>query len=180
MIEVEVKIEVKDFSEIEELLRRENFDKVGDWIFEDNYVFDYEDLKLKNEGKLLRVRKAGNEIIITYKRKIEDSIVKYKVREEKEVQVDDFNSIIEIFEGIGFKVFFRYQKYRKIYSKDNYHICLDRTPVGNFIEIEGDENFIKFYASKLGFKEDNFLKRTYYEIFLERRREGENFMIFNK
>ncbi len=180
MMEIEVKIEVKDFSPFEKILSKEIFDEIRDWVFEDNLVFDVEDLKLKKEGKLLRLRKTGENIILTFKNKVEKKYSEYKVREEIEIKVSDFENTIKILKGLGYKVFFRYQKFRKIYSRSSNHVCLDKTPIGNFIEIEGDENFILKMAEKLGFTKKAFLKETYYELFLKKRKNGESFMLFDK
>ncbi len=179
MMEIEVKIEVKDFSPFEKILSKEIFDEIRDWVFEDNLVFDMEDLKLKKEGKLLRVRKTGENVVLTFKNKVEKKSSKYKVREEIEIKVSDFENTIKILEGLGYKVFFRYQKFRKVYSYSSNHVCFDKTPIGNFIEIEGDESFILKIAKKLGFAKKDFLKDTYYDLFLKNRKNEEFFMLFD-
>ncbi len=179
MREIEVKIKVEDFEEIEKTLNGFKWDLVSDWIFEDNLVFDYDNLSLKKSGKLLRLRGEGERFILTFKSKVRKKDGLFKEREETEVIVDDFKRMRLILENMGMKVFFRYQKYRKTYSLSFNHICLDKTPIGNFIEIEGSKEFIETYAKRLGFSPSDFINKSYYDLFSESEFSGTNeFMIF--
>ena len=179
MREIEVKIKVEDFEEIEETLKGFKWDLVSEWIFEDNLVFDYDNLLLKKSGKLLRLRQEGEKFILTFKSKVREKDGLFKEREEIEVIVDDFKRMRIILESIGMKLFFRYQKYRKTYSLSSCHICLDKTPIGNFIEIEGSKEFIETYAKRLGFSSSDFINKSYYDLFSESELSRTNkFMIF--
>ena len=179
MREIEVKIKVEDFSEIEDILNTYKWDFVGDWVFEDNLVFDFNDLLLKKSGKLLRLRKEDDRFILTFKKKVKEKDGLFKEREEIEVSVDDYEKMRTILEGVGMELFFRYQKYRKTYTLSENHICLDKTPIGNFIEIEGSEAFIEAYAKKLGFSSSDFINKSYYDLFSKSELAKTNkFMIF--
>jgi len=182
MIETEVKIKVEDFNDIEKTLQKFEWGSVKDFVFEDNFIFDFDELDLKKEGKLLRLRVVGDKVILTFKNKINKENSIFKEREEIEVQIGDYNKMKKILLGIGLRVFFRYQKFRKIYSLGENHICLDKTPVGNFIEIEGNKSFIMEFAKNLGFSETDFINKTYYELFMksELKEKRENLVFKDK
>ena len=68
---------------------------------------------------------------------------------------------------------FEYSKIREVYTlsvdEDEAEICLDETPVGTFVEIEGPENTIEALASQLGWTPDSFIRRNYVEMYLEQQ-----------
>ena len=49
-----------------------------------------------------------------------------------------------------------------------HQVCLDQTPVGCFIEIEGSAEGIKYLAAHFGWTE--FITKSYVDLYLERRR----------
>ncbi len=161
MKEIEVKIKVDDFDEIEKKL---NDCKHSKWVFEDNFIYDRNG-ELKREEKLLRIRIEDNKrFLLTLKNKKVDS-KNYKIREEYEVEVKG-DKIFKILENLGYSVFFRYQKKRKKIECKEGKIFLDKTPIGNFIEIEAQsEELIDFLAKKLGFTKNDYIKDTYYSLF---------------
>ena len=48
-------------------------------------------------------------------------------------------SLLAILSQLGFRVWFRYEKYREEFVKDDVILAVDETPVGTFVEIEGSE-----------------------------------------
>ncbi len=176
MTEIEVKIKVDDFKKIEMELLKLNISKIIDWEFEDNIVFDFPELNLKNNGKLFRLRKTEDNNILTLKTPSESNDKRFKIREEYEVEVSDFRIMKKIIEHLGLKKFFRYQKYRKTYIIKNNHICFDKTPIGNFIEIEGDKQTILEIAKHIGKTEADFITSSYFVLFRESNKSGD--MVF--
>ncbi len=160
--EIEVKIRVDDFSEVESKLSGCNF---SSWMFEDNYIFDKEK-ELKKSGKLLRVRFIDGKVFLTYKEKI-GYTSKFKSRNEIELEVSG-KEIVDLLKGLGYRVFFRYQKRRKDIICGNVKVSFDDTPIGKFIEIEADdEKKLDDFIKKLGFENRELIKKTYYELFRE-------------
>ena len=50
---------------------------------------------------------------------------------------------------LGFRVWFRYEKYREEFAHEDVTIAIDETPVGTFVEIEGSEQGIDHMAAAL-------------------------------
>jgi len=176
--EIEIKIKVSDFDNIEEKIKKIKIKQITGWILEDNFVFDHKDQSFKKENKLFRLRKFGDKIILTLKTPAKNKEKFLKIRNEYEVVVSDFKQIKKIIKLLGFKKFFRYQKYRKIFKIDNNTICFDKTPIGNYIEIEGEKEFIFKTAKLLNKGKNDFILDTYLNLFRAKDKNGD--MVFEK
>ena len=151
--------------------------------FEDNWVFKLPDGNLR-KGQYLRVRYRGDgngsgarrEGVLTYKGKSrrtgESAKGKNKgkkVREEIETIVGQPNKMVKILKRLGLKRSFRYQKYRSVHQAtldDGKSVLamFDETPIGNFLELEGDADTIERVASLLGFTHSDYLASSYVEM----------------
>jgi adenylate cyclase class 2 len=130
-------------------------------------VFDTGDLRLRNEGQLLRLRRFGTAVILTFKGiPIEG---RHKEREEIEITVSDAGSMSLILERLGLRPVFRYEKFRTEYSRPGQEgvITVDETPIGNFIELEGPPAWIDDTAARLGFHEGEYIKRSYGSLYIQ-------------
>jgi len=91
-----------------------------------------------------------------------------KVREELETGVERPEVLAEIFERLGLRRVFRYQKYRTIYRLEaNGKAALamhDETPFGEFLEIEGEADHVTGIARALGFEPADFVRESYIGI----------------
>jgi len=140
--------------------------------FEDNLVFDRPDRSLKQNGMVLRLRARDDKRILTLKSPVPGVHV-YKVREEHETEVGDIDVMHEVFTRLGFELAWRYQKHRTQYSLGDLAICLDETPIGCYVELEGPPDQIDRTAAELGFGIDDYLRNSYRELYaLEARRRG--------
>jgi adenylate cyclase class 2 len=90
-----------------------------------------------------------------------------KVREELETAIDNGELFLRILFKAGWKVWFRYQKYREEFQKDGVVIALDETPVGTFVELEGNESTITRLASTLGRTTDDYIIASYRQLYIE-------------
>lgn len=117
----------------------------GPRALETNLVFDDEGHSLKQSDRLLRLRN-GREL--TVKLPLEDDA--YKSRQE--INLDVAEGDIESFlAGLGFKVEWRYEKWREGWDLDGMWVTLDELPfVGAVVEIEGDRQQIEAVADRLG------------------------------
>jgi adenylate cyclase class IV len=73
--------------------------------------------------------------------------------------------MIRILEEVGFKIGIEYSKYRTVFEGDGFNISLDETEAGNYLEVEGpSEEEIIALGKKLGYSEQDFVRRTYAEL----------------
>jgi predicted adenylyl cyclase CyaB len=169
MEEIEIKFAVKDTKSVTEKLRKMGFRVAVGRHREKNYLFDDAAGTLQKTGKLLRVRMTPSSQTITYKGPI-SAASKLKHREEIECRIEDADVLIQILEKSGFRVRTEYSKYRTVFEKDSFNISLDETEAGNYLEVEGpsDEEITKL-GEKLGYSENDFVRRTYAELIGEKR-----------
>ncbi|HSD48476.1 MAG TPA: class IV adenylate cyclase, partial [Actinomycetota bacterium] len=143
---------------------------VRERTFEDNIVYDDDHGHLVRDGKLLRLRRWGDESTLTYKAKVAGEH-RHKVREEHETVVDRPDAVERMLAGLGFRPVYRYQKFRTMYGLPELHACLDETPLGCFVELEGSPEAIDQAAERLGFCRDRYVLETYRELQERQARE---------
>ena len=73
-------------------------------------------------------------------------------------------------EVTGHWVVTRYEKYRAEWRLDGHVLCFDRTPLGCFVEIEGDDS--PTVARRLGFDPSSAEPRSYLGIWADYKREN--------
>jgi adenylate cyclase class 2 len=173
-LEVEVKLACDDLDRI----RNAGFELklVRPRHFEDNWLLDTEDKRLLTSGAALRVRFVEGAGLVTYKGICEEtSASPLKVREEIETETGDPEQMVRLFERLGFSPSFRYQKYRTVYTinvdGDEIEVVFDETPMGNFIEIEGDDKRVLMVLEAARFSTLDIIRDSYPEIQAARCRE---------
>ena len=178
-LEIEIKIKVDDLKKIRRKIIKLGFRTIAPYSFEHNILFDTKDERLKKNKLLLRLRKIEDKYIVTFKHPPEQSpdASHYKIREEKEIEVSDYENIKSIFTGLGFKVFFIYEKYREIFDNGNVKIMMDHTPIGDYIEIEGDAEGIDKTAAQLGYSKSDYITDNYMTLYKRKHKTG--FMQFD-
>ena len=137
--------------------------------FEDNWLLDLADRSLFRQGAALRVRSVNGIGTVTYKGVVKETHEsRLKVREEIETAVDEPERLIQLFERLGYQRSFRYQKYRTTYrgtlEGSEMKVVLDETPIGNFIEIEGDEISVLKALDAAGFSASDIIRDSYPEL----------------
>ena len=166
-IEIKIKIESTGIKDFRENIFENNFRLISPRYLEQNIVFDTPDKKMKTNNFLLRLRKKGDKNTVTFKRPVKKSLSSayYKIREEIEVEVLDFENMRKIFTGLGYEPVFIYEKYREVFQKGDVRLMLDETPIGNFIEIEGMEKEIDRTAQELGYSKSDYIIDNYRSLF---------------
>ena len=169
--EVEIKLKIASAPAARRILRKAGFHVRKPRTFEDNLILDTADLTLRQAGKLLRLRAAGNEALVTYKGPSAPG--KYKSREELEVSVSDAPRTALVLERLGFYRVFRYQKYRTEYARPRERgvVTLDETPAGCYLEIEGAPGWIDRTARRLGFSTRDYITASYAGLYFEQRKQ---------
>jgi adenylate cyclase class 2 len=165
--ETEIKLPVESPKTARRILRAAGFRVSKRRVFESNMVFDTPELTLRNSGQLLRLRQAGSVRTLTYKGPVTPS--KHKSREELELVIPDGRLMGAIFERLGFRPVFRYDKYRTEYNQDRSQgvAVLDETPVGIYLELEGPPAWIDRTARKLNFSERDYIVKSYAALYLD-------------
>lgn len=105
----------------------------------------------------------------------------HKVRDEIEAQATDTANLVKIFEGLGMRGWFRYEKYRTTYKLPatkswarDLLIEVDETPIGTFVELEGPPAAIDRAAAELGYSKRDYILTNYLALYAEDcRRKGE-------
>jgi len=172
-LESEVKLACDDLDRV----RRAGFELhvIEPRHFEDNWLLDSSDQTLLRQGEALRVRSAKGKGWITYKGAVRENASPVKVREEIEVETTAPDRAVALFERLGFHRSFRYQKYRTVYRTAvdgrDLHVVLDETPMGSFIEIEGDEAAVVRVLEAAGFSSGDVVRQSYPELQASRCRE---------
>jgi predicted adenylyl cyclase CyaB len=148
--------------------------------FEDNRLLDFPDRRLGSNQCLLRIRSAEGRHFLTFKGPPRPEGI-FKTREELETTLEDGDVLFQVFERIGMRIAFRYQKYRREFAWGEVHIAVDETPIGNYAEFEGSEAGIREVAKKIGIGEAQFLRSSYYSLYVEYCRakgKAPEFMVF--
>jgi adenylate cyclase class 2 len=177
-VEIKLKLAEGDESRLVPLALEMGFRKVEDDVFENNVVFDTPDRELKKRKMLLRLRQKDECTILTMKRPPGRDLDSddYKIREEIEVDVSDFENARTIITALGYEVFFIYQKYRTVFRKDTdqgpVELMMDRTPIGHYLEIEGPASQIDSIAGRLGFSKGDYITANYYKLFRKEHKTG--------
>ena len=134
---------------------------------QEDSLLDTEDESLRRRRCVLRIRVECGKSRITFKGPVQPSIM--KVRDELETVVGDGVLLVQVFEELGFHVWFRYQKYREEFSHDDVTVAIDETPVGVFVELEGSEHGITATAQALGVRPADYVRDSYRGLFLQLR-----------
>jgi predicted adenylyl cyclase CyaB len=134
--------------------------------FEDNYLLDFPDGRLRSNQCLVRIRYAEGQSIITYKGPPRAEGI-FKTREELETRLENGVIAYRILEQLGLCLWFRYQKYRQEFQLDEVVVSVDETPAGNYAEFEGSEERIETLARKMGIDRSQFIRSSYYALFME-------------
>jgi adenylate cyclase class 2 len=166
--EIEVKFPLRDRHELLRRLHDIGGQRLYPETFEDNIVLDRRG-ELRTKGSLLRVRKFGKYSIATYKgpMSIEGGV---KSRDEVQTGVESFELAIQLFDSLGFKPVFRYQKFREVWRVRDAEVVIDRTPIGEYFEIEGPIDLIRTLAAELGMEMDQAIRQTYADLYRQARR----------
>lgn len=164
MEEIEIKFAVKETEPVTDKLWKLGFRIVADRHREKNYLFDDASGNLRRAGRVLRVRHTPLSQTVTFKGPVL-ATSKMKHREEIECRIESAETMIRILEEVGFKIGIEYSKYRTVFEGDGFNIALDETEAGNYLEVEGpSEKEITELGKKLGYSEQDFVRRTYAEL----------------
>jgi adenylate cyclase class 2 len=204
--ETEVKLAIRDGKALARALKRlgaKPANPKAPRMHEMNLIFDTPDGGLAKHGQLLRIRtetpasvkkggrsRVAGRTLLTFKSPPEELAIgdvgnrgdgRYKVREEIETELLDGGTVQRIFEGLGLRGWFRYEKYRTTYVLPGRQgwakgllIEVDETPIGTFVELEGEAGAIDRAAKELGYTTRDYVLKNYLVLYVEEcKRKGE-------
>jgi adenylate cyclase class 2 len=139
---------------------------------EDNVLFDFAGGPLRARGHILRLRTTPEGAVLTFKGpyRLEGGL---KSREEIEASSAEGEGLRVILGRLGLVPTFRYQKYREAFSWNGQEIVVDETPIGVYIEIEGEAEGIHAAAVALGFGPGDYITDSYAALFRAARGVGD-------
>ncbi|MFZ0477622.1 MAG: class IV adenylate cyclase [Terriglobales bacterium] len=167
--EIEIKFRILDLKALAAELKRGGFREITPSTHEMNTLYDLPGEKLRKKGELLRLREYGHAWVLTHKDK--GKAGRHKTRVELETRVENGEQMDAILQALGFAPTFRYEKYRAEWSDGAGHLVLDRTPIGNFGEIEGPSRWIDGTAKALGIASTDYITQTYADLFFTWKRQ---------
>jgi adenylate cyclase class 2 len=171
--ETEIKLRVPDAPGTRKLLEAHGFGVARERVFESNAVYDTADQQLRRRGELVRLRRTGNSALLTFKGVSLPG--KHKSREELETAISNPAVLHAVFARLSMGVSFEYEKYRTEFTRgdENGVLTLDETPIGTYLELEGEADWIDATARELGFREEDYIVASYAVLYLEHcRREN--------
>ncbi|HUO85198.1 MAG TPA: class IV adenylate cyclase [Thermoanaerobaculia bacterium] len=166
--EIEVKFPLVNREELLRLLEESGGERLYPETFEDNIVLDRRG-ELRTRGALLRLRRFGRYVLVTYK-----GPVSYeggmKKRDEVQTGIESLEQGIALFESLGFKPVFRYQKLREVWRLQGCEVVIDRTPIGDYFEIEGGMDLIRSVVERLHLDMSQAVRASYADLYRQQRR----------
>jgi adenylate cyclase class 2 len=170
--EIELKFPVSDPAALQRRLPQLGFHLDTPRTFEHNTLYDTAGRDLRTRTQLLRIRQYGDLCTLTHKRMPDQASgeSRYKVRIETETAVADGRALGEIFEQLGYRPVFIYEKFRTEWSCEaecSAHLVIDETPIGDYVELEGPPNWIDRTVQQLGIDPSRCLTDSYGRLFLD-------------
>lgn len=120
--------------------------------------------ELRAAGSALRTRRFAGTFRLTWKGpKVPDAML--KIRPEHETGIEDGEALEAILRALGYEPILRMEKVRAVWERAELEACLDETPFGCYLELEGDPQAIRAAMEGLGLAPDRAEPRSYPELY---------------
>lgn len=164
-METEVKVRVESLEEIASRLEAQGFRLEMPAQLERSVLWD-RGRELYEQGCALRVRRYGSSATLTWKGpKMEDALL--KIRPELETSLGEAGIMERILEALGYTPVLTMEKTRALWRRPDLLACLDQTPFGAFLELEGQAEAIHAAMDALGLDPARVETRSYPTLFRE-------------
>jgi adenylate cyclase class 2 len=162
-LEIEVKLRIPSVGLMRPRLLRAGFILVQPDALETSQLWDRSG-ELQAQGSALRLRQYGGRCLLTWKGpKVDDP--QLKIRPEVETVVADPAAMEAILRALGFAPVLDIVKTRSIWARGDLEACLDQTPYGSFLELEGEPEAIREAMAQLGLGPAQIEPRSYAALY---------------
>lgn len=162
-LEVEIKLRIPSTGALHAKLLQAGFAQTHGAAREDNRLWDRAGTLLVQDCAL-RLRQYGDQTTLTWKGpKVPDP--QLKIRPELETGVADPAAMEGILRALGFTPALEMVKTRAIYVRGELEACLDETPYGSFLELEGAREAIAGAMAQLGLGPEQIEPRSYATLY---------------
>ena len=168
-LEVERKFQGVDLDDLRDRLREQGAICLGAH-FESNTVFDTPEGLLFSSGRLLRLRSQEwpdkSRYVLTLKLPVAApaGAEHCKVRDEREVGVEDAAAMRLILEGLGYSPSARYEKVREPWRLNGVEVELDILSFMQGVELEGPAEAINAVQKSLGLDNVAISTKNYHQL----------------
>ncbi|MBI4886497.1 MAG: class IV adenylate cyclase [Acidobacteria bacterium] len=167
MVEREVKLRFDSPEQARAVILAAGATPIRSRRLQEDALLDTDDEMLRRQRCVLRIRTEAGKSLLTFKGPVQPGTM--KVREEYETVIGDGDVMRRVFEELGLRVWFRYEKYREEFAAEDVIVALDETPLGTYVEIEGSEDGIHAMTQALGRTAADFILDSYRRLFLRHR-----------
>lgn len=167
-MESELKIPVGAHEPVRQALRNLGAVRTHDMAREENQLLDTREGRLTAAGCVLRLRRYGRRHLLTFKGPVRyDGPI--KVRPEHELEIESVAMMGRVLEALGFSVVTAYEKDRESWQLDAVSLVLDRTPMGDFVEVEGPADRLEEIAHAVGLDPARAVRGSYIDLWQDHR-----------
>lgn len=122
--------------------------------------------QLREQDSALRLRRYAGKAWLTWKGpRVPDALL--KIRPEVETEIADAEALEAILRALGFLPVMEMTKTRAVLESAELIACLDATPFGCFLELEGEAPAIHIALEALGLGPEHAELRSYPALFRE-------------
>lgn len=162
-LETELKLRIPATAPFRTLLEALGFQEVTPAQPEVSVLWDRQG-ELSAQGAALRTRQFAGRSRLTWKgAKVPDALL--KIRPECETGVEDGAALEAILRALGYAPVLRLEKRRAVWERPELEACLDETPFGCYLELEGEAQAIRAAMESLGLAADRAESRSYPELY---------------
>ena len=163
-LETELKLRIPATAPLRPLLAAQGFQEVTPAQAELSILWDRSG-SLRDQGSALRTRVFAGRTRLTWKGpKVPDALL--KIRPERETGIEDGEALEAILRALGFEPVLRMEKVRAVWRCGGLEACLDETPFGCYLELEGEAEAIHAAMRALELSSDQAETRSYPELYL--------------
>ena len=164
--EIEVKFKLENVDTVREKLK--SLGGIPDEKIEQKTFSLFDRFRfLSRKGIFIRTRKDGDKSTFTIKTRNLELQSQYAERNEFNVSVEDAEAVAEMLKLIGLEDLRILQKYREQWHElgEDVDVVIDYTPIGEFIEIEGEKKSIDEFIDAVGLGDLPRITQAYWDVY---------------